>query len=267
MYYLLFFIGIILSFVKDQKRIVLVLFTLLLAVVAFFRYGVGADYFNYEYLFYRLDTSLLNEYRNGVDSQEIGFRLIGSFLKSIGLSYQQYLILFAIINLYFVSKTCKHYSENPVLSMLVYLCFYYFVWTFSGLRQGIALAVGIYYLLRTIENNKKIKFFVIVVVLSLIHSSAVLLLFLYFISMLKLSKKKLMLLAIISIMFSVLPVGNLLIKVSFIPFIDKLVPYVNTDITITNIFDFQSIGRLLFLVIIFIYYDAYSRKDDISKKI
>lgn len=266
MYYIVFLLGIILSIINDKKRLSLYLFAIILAMIAFFRYGVGSDYFNYEFLYIRIKESIVDEWYNGADNQEFGFRIFGAFLKSLGFSYQQYLIVIASINLLYVVKTCKEYSKNPTLSLLIYFSFYYVVWTFSGLRQGVTMAVGVYYLLKSIEKNNALKFAFIVLLLSFIHESAVILLLLYFVSKVNFKKKSLIYVSIFSIIWSMFPVGFLISKLTWLPFMGRVNHYIDDSISL-NLIDFQGFARIVFLIMIFIYYDAYSEQDTISKKI
>lgn len=267
MYYLVFFIGIILSIINDKRRIGIIVFTILLALLACFRYGVGADYFSYLYLFNRLDNSIIYEMYYGIDHQEIGFRLLGSLLKQIGFSYQQYLSVLAIINLVFIFKTCIKYSKNPTLSMFLYFCFYYFMWTFSGLRQATTMAIGVYYLLESLEKKNTTKFIIIVLLLSFIHVSALVLIMFYFISKLNFTKKRLIYISIFSIAFSILPIGIILSKLGGFPIINRIMPYLNLEVSLINPFDFQTLGRIIFLVIAFVFYDSYSKQSENSKTI
>lgn len=267
MYYMIFFIGILLSMINDKKRISFKLFALILTILAFFRYGVGADYFAYNYLYSRLSESVILELKYGLDNQEILFRLIGSLLKKGGLSYQHYLMLLSTVNIYFICKTCKRYSKNPTLSLLAYYCFYYFVWTFSGLRQGVVLSVGVYYLLECLESKKIIKLISIAMLLSLIHTSAIFLIILYLGAKINFDKKRLTILSCIAIALSIIPIGNIITKLTWIPFISRLLPYISHNSSVTDVLDFQSLGRIIFIVIGLFYYNSLSHKDDISKKI
>lgn len=267
MFYIVFIIGIILSLINDKKNISFKIFVMILLLFAFFRYGIGADYFSYQFLYSRLNPSILGELSAGLDSQEIGFRLFGSLLKQLGFSYQMYLVVIASINIFFISKICKKHSNNPALSMLLYFCFYYLVWTFSGLRQGITIAIGVYYLLEYIKKNKPVKFLVIVIVLTFIHSSALVLLPLYLASRIDFKKKTLIILAFCAVLFAVIPVGSLVARLNWIPFINKAIPYINTSSSFNNILDFQSLGRIAFLIVALFYYDIYTKQNYISKKI
>lgn len=267
MYYIVFFVGLILAIINDRKQISFKIFSIILFFMAVLRYGVGADYFAYNYLYSRINPSILSEIKFGLDNQEILFRLIGSILKGIGLSYQNYLIIFSTINLYYISKISKKYSKNPSLSLLVYYCFYYFVWTFSGIRQGLVLAVGMYYLLECLESNNIKKIIFISMLLSLIHSSAILLIVFYLATKIKFDRSKLMIFSLMAIGFSILPIGNILVRFTGLPFIGRLLPYINSRGSIINILDFQSLGRIIFLMIGLFYYNSFSSKSELSKHV
>jgi hypothetical protein len=268
MYYLVLLLGTILQMFKDRKRVYFSIFVVVLSILAFLRYGIGPDYFSYQYLYERLNVSVLHELKNGLDNQELGFRLIGSFLKKTGFTYQMYLVLFAGINLIYVAKICKKYSKNPTMSMLLYFCFYYFVWTYSGLRQGITISVGVYYLLEYMGNKNLFKLTFIVILLSLVHTSAIIIFPLTYLALhLNLNRKMLIILSLLGMMISFIPIGSIISKLTFIPFISRLYPYLNTDYSIMNILDFQSLGRIVFLFIALLYYDTFCKQGDISKKI
>ncbi|WP_460011029.1 EpsG family protein [Lysinibacillus sp. CTST325] len=267
MYYGVYLLGIIFSLLNGKSKILYMIFATILAGLAVFRYGVGPDYFAYEYLYNRLNESPAQEFLYGVDNQEILFRFFGSLLKSVGISYQQYITVIAIINLYYMGKICRKYSENPTLSLLIYFCFYYLVWTFSGLRQGLTLAIGVYYLLECLENNKTIKLFITTIILSFIHTSAIVLVPLYFIARIDFKKRTLIFLVLASIFISILPMGLLINHLQWMPILDKIIPYSTFTNSINNIFDFQSIIRIIFLVIAFFYYDAFSQKSEFSKRV
>lgn len=264
MFYIVFAIGLFLSKGKDKNHVKLKIFTLILAILAFFRYGIGADYFAYMSLYDRLQGSLVNEIRFGLDNQEFLFKSIGVILKSIGLSYQQYLAVLASVNIYFIYKTCKKYSKNPRMSMLLYYSFYYLVWTFSGLRQGLTLAIGLFYLLKCIETNNTKKIIFVSLILTTIHASSIILIPLYFFGRMKFRKSTLISLLVISLFIAILPVARLISVFDFIPIVSRMQPYFNQAVSITNIFDFQSIGRIFFVTIILIYYDAYKKEDPIN---
>lgn len=264
MYYIILLTGIF--FMLINKRPLFLVFAGILCLLAGFRYGIGVDYLAYEYLYNRLQFSFLDEIKVGLDHQEVGFRAIGAFLKGLGVTYQQYSTIFAIVNIFFISKICIKYSKNPTLSLLLFFCFYYFTWTFNAIRQAIVIAVGLYYLLKSLEDKKVLKLIIIVALLSLIHSSAFIILILYFVSKIEFNKKKLILFSVFSVLFSLFPMALIISKLTFLPLYSRILPYLDPTVSI-NFFDFQSLTRIVFLIIAIIYYDQYCKQSEIARKI
>ncbi|WP_422123913.1 EpsG family protein [Planococcus sp. X10-3] len=266
MFYFVLITGLLLSVVNDKKRVSLLIFTSIISLLAFLRYGIGADYFSYELLYFYIEESPFEEFFAESAHGEIGFRLFGSVLKGFGVPYQLYLVIIATINMIYVWKLVKKYSLNPTLSLVIYFSFFYFVWTFSGLRQGLTLVIGIYYLLEAIEKNKTLKIILVSLTLSLIHSSALILIFLYFITKINFSKNQLMLLAISGFLMSFLPLNLILPYLTWIPIIENASQYV-FDVGGLNSLDFAGIVRVLLLIFIFLYYESFSSTSLMNKKI
>lgn len=268
MYFLIFIFGAILCILEDKRHRLLILYTMILTALASFRYGIGSDYFSYEYLYHLLKTPVLNELKHSyVSNQEVLFRIIGSLIKNLGIQYQVYISIFATVNLVYVAKTCKKYSSRPIMSLFFYYSFFFFVWTCSGIRQGITLAVGMYYYLQYIENGKKTKFIIITIILSLIHHSALTLLLFMLIRKCNFTRKSLVIISICSILIGMLPINKFVMLFIDFPIVKKIVPYITIDYKISNILLFPSIVRMLFLVVAFCYYNEYSKKGKISKVI
>ncbi|MGH2319403.1 EpsG family protein [Planococcus sp. SE5232] len=249
-----------------NKRFLFLTFAAILMVLGFFRYGIGIDYFSYEYLYHGLAFSVMDEIRYGSGTQEIGFRAVGAFLKSLGFTYQQYLMVFVAINIIYIAKLSNKYSKNPTLSLLLFFCFYYITWTFSGIRQGVVIAVGLYYLLKYIEKNKPVKLIVVSILLSTIHASAIVLIVFYFLSKIDFKKNTLIILSLLSLVVSVLPTGIVISKLTWLPFFDRFIVYTDLSYSL-NFLDFATIGRIFFLILAFIFYDYYSQQGDMSRKI
>ncbi|NTW68492.1 MAG: EpsG family protein [Chlorobiaceae bacterium] len=243
-------------------------YLILLFILASFRYGVGPDYFNYEYLYSVLNTSITEQIKQ-LSGQELLFRLFGTTLHSFNFSYQLYLAFTALITLFYIGKLCAKYSKYPVFSLYLYYCFFYFVWVFSGIRQGLTLSIGVYYLLECMEDRKHIKFLVIVFFLTLVHASSLFLLVFYVFGNLKINRKALLIGVFICFCVSFIPAGYFLGIISHIPFGERVAFYSGGDGTEVSIsyFDFKSISRFILLLIIGIVFDKSYKRDDENKKI
>lgn len=262
-------IGLVFSLQKEKGAILFHSYLLLLLILASFRYGVGPDYFGYEYLYSLVNTPVI-EQLGALTGQELVFRLFGSVLNTIDFSYQQYLALTALITLYYVGKTCKEYSQYPVFSLYLYFCFFYFVWVFSGIRQGLTLAIGVYYLLECLEGRKHIKFGIIVFLLTLIHSSSLILLLFYVLANLKIKRKNLLIGVFFCFCISLIPPEYLMGLFSQLPFGERIEFYyrlADDGITISY-FDFKSISRFILLVLIgVVFAKNYSKNDETQRQV
>lgn len=263
MYALVFSLGAIFSFFKENK-VFFVTLLIVLMLLGFFRFGVGPDYFSYQYLYQGLSSNPYYELMQGTGNQEVLFRVIGSFLKSINFSYQMYLAVICFVNVYFIGRICSHFSKKATMSLFLYYSFFYFVWTFSGLRQGLVIAIGCYYYLKCYKENKHIYFIVLSLILSLIHASALILIFFYVLSQFSWTGKKLTILSFISVLISILPLGPLIALFSNVPLLDRIYYYLPTSYSFGENFDIQSLARIVFLIFGLVCYDIYTRKNKIN---
>jgi len=67
---------------------------------------------------------------------------------------------------------CNKYSSYPILSVLIFFSVFFFVWPYSGIRQGMAICIGCYYVYECGARNMWLKMIIMVVFLSQIHMSA-----------------------------------------------------------------------------------------------
>jgi len=259
--------GLAFSTLKGNSKSFFYSYLFLLLILASFRYGVGPDYFGYLYLYSLANTSLIEQIGE-LTGQELLFRLFGSALNYINFSYQEYLAVAALITLYYVGRICREYSRYPVFSLYLYFCLFYFVWVFSGIRQGLTLAIGVYYLLQCLESRKHIKFVIVVYLLTLIHASSLILLPIYILANLNVRRKTLLIGVFFCFCISLMPAQYLWAIFSYLPYYERIEFYERNAVETVNIFDFKSISRLILLVLIgIVFAKSYSKNDEIQKKI
>jgi hypothetical protein len=261
--------GFAFSMLSPKSKRFFYSYLFLLLILASFRYGVGPDYFAYEVLYSLVDISVLEQI-GVVSGQELLFRLYGSTLNSIDFSYQQYLALTALVTLYYIGKICKKYSQYPVFSLYLFFCLFYFVWVFSGIRQGLTLAIGVYYLLECLERRKHIKFAIIVFILSLIHAASLILLLFYVVAHLNLRRQTLLLGVFFGFCVSLIPAAYLMEFFNHLPFGERIAYYFkegSSELTI-NYFDFKSISRFVLLILIgVVFAKTNDKSSEIQRKI
>lgn len=263
-YIAIFIIGFFAS-IRKYSLITFISYTLLLWVLASLRYGVGPDYFAYQDLYLLLSDSPVDEIV-AVSTQEPLFRLVGSLMRSFSFSYELYSSVIALISLIYIAITVRKFSQNPILSLLLYYSFFYLVWTYSGIRQGLALSIGTYYFLNCLKTNNK-KFYIIVFIITLIHASSIILSLLFYCATTGLRKSTLIGFAVVCIIISFIPLNEYLEYFSFIPYIDRVLFYSNNfNIGSVKIFDFKSISRLAFLIFGF-YAFSILKKDELHSRV
>lgn len=269
MFYITLIIGLIFSFTfKDQIKATKI-YTALLLILSAFRYGIGADYFSYMFLYKRLFVNVVPELKFGRQKQEAGFRALGSLIKTLGANYQVYLAILALLSLFFVYKISVKYSKNPMLSMTTYYAFYYFVWTLSSLRQGLAMAVGMYFLLEAINNKRWVAFLVVSVLMYFVHTSSLILLVMYLLAKYIPWNKKRMIIAITaSVIIAFIPMGDVVLYFSqYVDVLRRIASYLDGVFTIEKLLSLSSLARLVLMGVVLYYYNELVEDSPMMKNI
>ncbi len=109
----------------------------------------------------------------GLTFRDIGFHSSYEpfflLLYNIFPSYHIFLFFFVLINFILLSKTILRYSPYVAISILVYVCTYYFWGMMGQLRQALAISI-IVFAWPYIESR---KFVIYVLIASLFHYSAI----------------------------------------------------------------------------------------------
>lgn len=183
-YYLLVFSPIFFSLFKvkgvdiekHKKRIITFFFVILLALLMLRAPTVGRDLENYRYIF---------ESNVRTDWQEIGdlfsepaWSVFNKLIGSLTSKYQWFLIASALVTVIPVWYTYRKEIEYPVLTISIFVTMSTFVLLFSGLRQSVAISLGIIAFEFT-KKHKFIPYLLIVFLAFLFHRSAFMLLFMY----------------------------------------------------------------------------------------
>lgn len=258
--YSTFALGIINSL--SRSKYIFAIFFASLWIIASIRFEQGPDYYSYAAAYEALAANPIDEFSKTLFQHEILFRLFGSALKSIGLNYQAYLSVIAAISLFFVGRTCLKYSYYPIFSAILFYSAFYFTWPYSGLRQGLALCIGTYYLIECSQNKQTLKYLLIISLLSLIHVSAIFGVVFYFSMRVKYEFKIQLLLVLTASVIAVITQQATLQILNLIPFSERILFYENSFLT-TSYTDFKTIARfIIFLSTLYIYYIAKLRKYD-----
>lgn len=259
MYYLMFLLGMIFIFFKDKYKILLKTYAILLFVFASLRYGVGQDYFGYKYLYSRYLSEPLYEFANKLSREEIGFRLLASIFKMLGLSYESFIAFISALTMIIVYIICKKYSILPLLSLLVFYSSFYLVWIFSGIRQGFTIFAAMLLVIYCFNKQRNIMLIIGTFILSLFHASVLIIIPIYFLAKIKWDKTYLFALTILSIFLSVLPFNFITFLAKLSPIANRVTYYENSNGFIN--LDFQSFTRIIFVIIAILFYNSLLEED------
>ena len=171
---------------KHKERIITYFFAILLALLMLRAPTVGRDLGNYRNIF---ENDIRIDWRDigNLFSESAWFvfnKLIGTFTSN----YQWLLIVTALVTIIPILYVYRKEIEDPILTVSLFITMSTFVMLFSGLRQAIAISLGMV----SYEFTKKYKFvpyFLIVLLAFLFHKSAFMLLFMYPIYHARVTKK------------------------------------------------------------------------------
>ncbi len=103
---------------------------------------------------------------------ELGYSLYSQFFSKLNVSDQAYLFIVALTIIIPIAYVWIKNSKMPGLSVLIYITLGFFVFSFSGLRQSIAISIA-FFSFRYVQEKKLIKFLLCVALAMSFHSSAI----------------------------------------------------------------------------------------------
>lgn len=130
---------------------------------------------------------------------EPGFVLYMSAIKLISSNEQIFLFISALVILIPIVLMIFRHSEMPMLSIIIYASWYLYYFSFSGLRQALAISICVIasmYMMR----RKWLPFILIVLLASQFHASALLFLIAYPLYNIHISNVKLFLASVIMLL-------------------------------------------------------------------
>lgn len=254
MYYFALLFPFIVNFIpKLTKKQKFYLATLPLFIIVIFRVGVGTDYFSYEYLYNLQNVTTFGKMLDHQSNIELGFRFFIFIFKSIGLPFQFFIGFFGAVTLGFFIKWIDETSDSSLISLILFIGMFFFVWNLSAIRQGLVMAVASYYFFNPRKNLSRKQSLLLVLVLCLFHISAIFYLPIVFVSKnIKWTKKTLLIILGISFVFAFIPWQRLLAYLPFIPGSKKIMGYIDPK---TQVLNFAGIVRILFAGIIIYHYE------------
>lgn len=157
---------------KNKKRTIVFLCVLGIVLLQGLRaYTVGTDLKNYIPAFLVSDRwGLLSGFK--YQNYELGFSLLLQFLRRAGFNETALLFFISGIIHLLIGIVIYKYSKMPVMSFIIYICMGVFAFTFSGLRQSLAIAI-LFFSYVFIKNRKLIPYLLCIGLSMSMHASAI----------------------------------------------------------------------------------------------
>ena len=161
--------------IKQTQAKKLILWTSFIAVFLLFalrNISVGRDIIAYEKAYKMTQQVKWNDF--DYIYFEVGYILLMKICIGLGMPFQLFLAIVSLMIIAPIFLFIKQFSKNPTLSILIWICYMYFEFCLTGLRQALAMSIvliGIKYLLSA-KKYPLIKCSLLVILASLFHKSA-----------------------------------------------------------------------------------------------
>lgn len=265
MLYILLILSVATWLTRKNRKVSIGAAFLVLGAVIVFRFGLGADYFTYNFLYNELVLENVLNVSNLSSGLEVGYNLIAAIAKSVGVSFHVFFVILNLIALSFMLKWIYDTSENIAVSTILYFSMFFVVWNLSAIRQFLVIAIGLYYFLNKKVNLKLYVKLLIILLLTQIHFSAIFWVLILAVENIKFSRKTLIFVTFGAFLFSMLPLNNILSGLGSIPLLSKLTSYMVPNRL--GIVTFKTLVRLAFSIGILVFYDLFSMKDKYYEKL
>lgn len=167
----------VITITRDRNSAALpVFFFLYFLLLALRHENVGVDTFNYQYMFE-------NHAQGGMDYifsdwREIAFRLSNWVVMQLTGSFRVFLILTSTISLLPIAYIYNQDKTHGLLKIAVFVNMSTFIMLFSGIRQSMAMGVGML-AYQMVKERKLWKFLLLATFSMLIHHSGFMVFFMY----------------------------------------------------------------------------------------
>lgn len=248
----------------ENRRLRDILGLLPLVLIIVFRFGLGPDYFSYQYIYENLpigNFGMIFNYENHID---IGYKILMFVFRNFNVTFHLYFTILNLITLFIFYKWLKDNSEYFPISLVLFYTMFFFVWVLSSVRQGIVIAISMYLFFNKKKQISPIKGFIAIILLGTIHKSALFVFVLLLLGKREWKKNDHLYFLGISVLSTLLPVAWIVEKFAFLSPVKWIVDrYMTSSI---GFLDISSLMRLFFFSIIFIFYDHIA-DDNYSRKI
>ena len=169
----LFFKYVISDKEKQERRIAQVGMFLIFLLLALKKETVGIDILGYSEQYENAKFAAWDDF--GYVYFEWGYQLINKLFAKAGLSFQLFTVVLYALWCHSIYLLIRKYSLNAMLSLFVFMCYNFLVFSISGLRQTLAMALCVYALVACSDFSKR-SFILMVLLMAaaiIVHQSAI----------------------------------------------------------------------------------------------
>lgn len=162
---------------KSRNLPVVVFFIIYFLLLSLRHELVGSDTSVYAGVFQNISNTAwadLYQYK----SSEMGYTILNKLVAAFGGDYRAFLVISSAIIVIPQAKLYYDYSDNSMTSLALYLVLPVFLMNFSGLRQALAMSIGVMAFYAT-KSKKPLQFLLWVLLAVSFHQSALILLVMY----------------------------------------------------------------------------------------
>lgn len=151
----------------------------ILILVGGLRYGIGTDYFTYKNIFERIVKE-----KNNFVNWEIAFYWLCRIIGFFNGDYRIFFLICSFLSVIFVVLRIALDSKYPALSIMIYICSYFYFASFNIIRQTIAMGI-LFFGSRYLEKKQPFVFLLFLLLAFSFHKTALIGLLFYYIFYIK----------------------------------------------------------------------------------
>ncbi len=226
---------------KKITRYGFVFVSLVMILMAGIRDGVGYDFESYNNIYKMIKSNTLK-------SANISVEPAYFLMNKICFNFQSVIFLSALIGVGIKILMINKYSDNKLISLIMYFTGVFIMYDMGVIRQGMSIAIALISI-QYIEERNFVKFLFTIIIASLFHISILVFIPLYFISDQNFSRKFIYGTTIIVLIISLFDISGVILRIIEtikIPFISsKIAYYASYD---TGNITLSLIKRVVFLI-------------------
>lgn len=173
-YLIILCVSVLSVFIASEKRYIKPTYTVLFAAMTMFlalRFGQGTDWFGYSHLYNGAPSSFDFDsvYYTDAYHTEFGWKLLFNAFKCLDINFSWITFVLALLDMLLLNRFISRYSTNRTMSLLLVFPTVYLTYFFSGLREGLVIAVFLGYIVGWAEEQKTIRCIICIAILATIH--------------------------------------------------------------------------------------------------